>query len=128
MAGKQTDTFPYDLNGIELNEAELEKVFNVATKRPEVVERFDTPIRLTSEENEPVLWAVGRSQSAELMVESRYDDETYPARPFGSFVTHAEELAFLAFFFAHVSHTLFWVLYIPITAVLPKPNLRTAFF
>jgi hypothetical protein len=61
-----------------------------------VVERFDTPIRLTSEENEPVLWAVGRSQSAELMVESRYDDETYPARPFGSFVSHAEELAFEA--------------------------------
>jgi hypothetical protein len=93
MAGKQTDTFPYDLNCIELNEAELDKLFNIATKHPEVVERFDTPIRLTSEENEPVLWAVGRSQSGELMVESRYDDETYPARPFGSFVTHAEELA-----------------------------------
>jgi predicted flap endonuclease-1-like 5' DNA nuclease len=88
MAGKQTDTFPYDLN-----DQELDKLFNIATKRPEVVERFETPVRLTSEENEPVLWAVGRSQSGELMVESRYDDEIYPARPFGSFVTHAEELA-----------------------------------
>jgi hypothetical protein len=65
----------------------------IATKRPEVVERFSEPICLTSEKNDPVLWAIGRSQSGEIMVESHSNGEVYPARLFSSFMNHAPDLA-----------------------------------
>jgi hypothetical protein len=85
MANQQQDTFPYGLSDAEL--------IALATKRPQVVERFDTPICLTSPDKDPVLWAIGRSDTGELMVESRSQYETSPPRVFNSFMNHAPDLA-----------------------------------
>jgi hypothetical protein len=85
MAKKQTDTITHRLSNDEW--------FDLVTKRPEVVERFPEPICLTSEKNDPVLWAVGRSKSGEIMVESHSHGEVYPARLFSSFMNHAPDLA-----------------------------------
>jgi hypothetical protein len=96
MANKKSDTFPYGLSDEEL--------IAIATKRPQIVERFDTPVCLTSQDKEPVLWAIGRAENGELMVESRYSDETCPIRPFSSFMNHAPDLAQEA-----MKHSLFLV-------------------
>lgn len=70
----------------------LEDVLAALQPEPVFIERFAEPVRLTPEDQAPVLYALGRSPE-DILVESRFSDgETFGPRALASFAVHAPDL------------------------------------